>query len=223
MKLRLILISILISAVYLTSFGKEQTNDYVTFVVESLDGKTEQLIHYPAGTTYKVYLTKKNKETIKSDNAVIYEGDVHLTIYPSYRKFKSEEFTIEQKRLRIYTTAEAAALDGFGDNDYDHPKVEKKKKSQQPKKEKAGSSNNIFAEKILSSSEVNQGKYNIKLSFSNGVVFNYIDGKFNATQNDKYLDIKGRYLIQANDGILKVSFHPSSGETWWVFEEKKAE
>lgn len=56
---------------------------------------------------------------------------------------------------------------------------------------------------------------------SNGIEFSYVDGKYNATLNNKYLDIKGKYVIDSKLGILKISFNPNNGETWWVFEIKE--
>lgn len=60
--------------------------------------------------------------------------------------------------------------------------------------------------------------YDTSLEFSNDVVFYYRDGKAEAWQNGKTLDIKGKYLIKTATGILKVSYNPTNKEFWYVFE-----
>jgi hypothetical protein len=70
-------------------------------------------------------------------------------------------------------------------------------------------------------SKIRKGKKNARLEFSNGIIFNYDDGKFNATLDGDYLDINGKYLIQSYLGVIKLSYSPKSGEIWWVFEPKK--
>tara|TARA_R110000737_G_scaffold352368_1_gene398131 strand:+ start:185 stop:406 length:222 start_codon:yes stop_codon:yes gene_type:complete len=70
-------------------------------------------------------------------------------------------------------------------------------------------------------SKTRKGEKNARLEFSNGIIFNYDDGKFNATLDGDYLDINGKYLIQSYLGVIKLSYSPKSGEIWWVFEPKK--
>lgn len=79
-------------------------------------------------------------------------------------------------------------------------------------------SNGITVEKTLIPSEKFEGKQNVELTFSNGVVFTYYDGNYKATLNGKSLRIESKYLIYSELGVHKLSFNPSNGKVYWVFE-----
>ncbi|MEQ3656309.1 MAG: hypothetical protein ABNH00_10635 [Dokdonia sp.] len=61
--------------------------------------------------------------------------------------------------------------------------------------------------------------YDTSLEFSNDVVFYYRDGKAEAWQNGKTLEIEGKYLIKTTAGTLKISYNPTNKEFWYVFEK----
>ena len=61
--------------------------------------------------------------------------------------------------------------------------------------------------------------FDTSLEFSNDVVFYYRDGKAEAWQNGKTLEIEGNYLIKTETGILKISYNPTTKEFWYVFDK----
>lgn len=81
--------------------------------------------------------------------------------------------------------------------------------------------NSLTGLKKITDSKSLESKKNLYFKLSNGIEFSYVDGKYNATLNNKYLDIKGKYVINSKLGTLKISFNPNNGETWWVFESKE--
>jgi hypothetical protein len=72
--------------------------------------------------------------------------------------------------------------------------------------------------KEITKSEVNENKYNLEMEFSNGLVFSYQDGEVIAIQNGKELNVQSRFLVSTPEGLLKLSFAPSKGEVWYVFD-----
>ena len=76
----------------------------------------------------------------------------------------------------------------------------------------------VALKKSVTKSDEIPGTYNLSLVFSNDLIVRYDSGRFSAWQNGKPLAVKGKYLVQTPEGLLKLSFRPKSGETWWVFE-----
>lgn len=73
-------------------------------------------------------------------------------------------------------------------------------------------------EKKIEKSTTIENTYTLKAVFSNGLVFEFIDGKATAKINDIDLEIKNKYLVQTNEGLFKISFGPKTGEFWYVIE-----
>lgn len=73
-------------------------------------------------------------------------------------------------------------------------------------------------EKKIEKSSTIENTYTLRAVFSNGLVFEFIDGKVSAKQNDVELEIKNKYLVQTNEGLFKLSFYPKKGEFWYVIE-----
>lgn len=193
--------------------------DFVTVVIEEQDGTDQKVSYYPEGTTYQIWLTKKDSEPNISNSMVTYEGDMHLSIFPKYRKHKADKFDIKGKRLRIFKTAETAFNAGFaGEWNY----LDKKDKGSSIQNNEA-QSGKITLNKKLTASKINDGTYNATLTFSNGIVFKYFDGKFNAKLNGEYINIKNRYIIETDKGTLKFSYNPKTGKVWWIYENTNAE
>ena len=212
--MKLLTILVLIFTLNFSTQAYADDYNFLTVVIDENDDSLEKVIYYPKGSTYRVYLTKKDKETITTENFVTYQGNMHLTVYPKNRKNKPEQFDIKGKRLRIYWTARAAFDAGFG--------AGWKSDSETEEDDLNDKSPKITLEKELKESKINIGKYNVTLKFSNGIVFKYFDGKFNAKLNDKYINIKERYIIEMDSGILKFSYNPDDGKVWWIFEKNKA-
>jgi hypothetical protein len=69
-----------------------------------------------------------------------------------------------------------------------------------------------------SSSTINKGESNVVLEFSNNVVFYYTDGDVRATLNSIDVEIKGKFLIYSESGVVKISFNPKNKDLWWTYE-----
>lgn len=80
------------------------------------------------------------------------------------------------------------------------------------------SSHGVTVNKTLIRSGLGKDTKNVKLEFSNGIIFTYIDGKAAATLKGKPLKVENKYLIYSELGIIRVSYNPKSGTVWWVFE-----
>ena len=61
--------------------------------------------------------------------------------------------------------------------------------------------------------------YDVSLKFSNGIQFLYKDGKANAWKDGKELNIKHKYIIQTDEGALKLSYNPQTQKIWWIFDK----
>lgn len=210
------LLSILIF-VFTISFSAQANHNhynFLTVVIDGADGELEKVIYYPKGSTYRVYLTKKDKETVTTEDFVTYQGNMQLTIYPKFRKYKPIHFDIKGKRLRIFWTAQGAFDAGFG-ADWNND-------SETVNENSSENSSKITLKKELIASKKYSGKYNVTLTFSNGIVFKYTDGKFNAKLHDKYINIKGEYMIEMESGILKFSYNPKTGKVWWIFDKNNS-
>ncbi len=204
---------------------------YVTFVIDQPNGNVEKVIYYPKGTTYRVYLTRKLSETIKEKDATTYHGDMHLAIYPSYNNHRPDDLTIEGKRLRIYETPIAAKKAGFGGKWAEKLAVSKEvndhkseyswlQKELEPKNTTESIRGVTLVKELIPSKNL-KGKYNLNLKLSNGITFEYEDGKYAAKLNGEYVNIEGKYIVETKIGTLKFSFNPNNGVVWWYFENKK--
>ena len=61
--------------------------------------------------------------------------------------------------------------------------------------------------------------YDTSLQFSDGTIFYSRDGKVNAWKNGKELTIEGKFMIDTNKGIIKLSYNPKTKKIWWVFDK----
>ena len=75
----------------------------------------------------------------------------------------------------------------------------------------------LLEKKIEKSANI-ENTYTLKAVFSNGLVFEFVDGKVSAKQNDIELEIKNKYLVQTKEGLFKISFYPKNGEFWYAIE-----
>ncbi|MEM6965501.1 MAG: hypothetical protein AAF573_12090 [Bacteroidota bacterium] len=203
----------------LTAFAQADNSNYnvVTVVIDSADDDDQLISYYPEGTTYQVELIKKDAAPVITEEKVVYEGDMQLRVFPKYRKDEADQFAITGKRLRIFKTAAAAAEAGFvAEWNYSD-----KKETPTDYGKMELPAQKVTVSKKLEPSKITEGNYNVTLTFSNGVIFKYSDGKYNAQLNGESLRIKNKYIVETDDGILKFSFNPENGEVWWFYEAKK--
>ena len=203
--------------------------DFLTVVIDQPEGEIYKVYYYPEGSEFTVQDDKGNTSTpaLAYPGAFVYLDTCTLTVYPQYSKKRPHEFQVEGKRLRVFNTAKAAYSEGFGagwNGDYSTQPKKPRQKAQKSSKKKskyAYHSNGVTVEKKLTPSVWIPGTYNVRLTFSNGIVFTYVDGKSTAMYNGERVMIKGNYLIEIDKGTAKLSFDPSSGVVWWIFEKKR--
>ncbi|MDC8003579.1 hypothetical protein POV27_05920 [Aureisphaera galaxeae] len=155
---------------------------------------------YPPGTRFEVRDADNNllfdQDTAQKTFKV--ERPVTLVVYPNYKEsqdiFPLSEGIIEQ----------ALTSDFFPTQN----------------KDTSYGSHGVTVRKELTDSKKKPGSKNLKLTLSNGIIFQYQDGTAFAELNGKELTIKNKYIIYSDLGILKLSFGPKSGTVWWVFEPK---
>ncbi|NRB61023.1 MAG: hypothetical protein HRU50_13920 [Winogradskyella sp.] len=158
------------------------------------------VIMYPPGTKFELktkegYIIFKNS----SDPGSIEIKEKHtLYVYPSW-KDSADVFVLKDGKVEKVLTSTY----GDADKDYDIKEI---------------SSNGVTAESKVTDSKTLEGKKNLEFTLSNGITFNYIDGLYSAVLGEKNLTIKHKYIVYSDLGTLKLSFNPSNGVVWWVFE-----
>ncbi|MFD1064194.1 hypothetical protein ACFQ1Q_13135 [Winogradskyella litorisediminis] len=193
------------------TFGQ---NDYLKITKSD---KENDFIKYPPGSRFE--LTNTNNNIVYSDKSsekeFIINQTYKLTVYPTYKN-TSNIYYLSKGKIEIKSNAE-------------YFKAIKEHSTKKKNKQDYGYYEydmNHFTKglkmiKSLEISSLDTKLYNATFKFNNGVEANYLDGKMTATQNGKDLNIKGKYLIYSEDGLIKLSFRPKTGETWWVFEPIK--
>lgn len=161
-------------------------------------------VSYPPGTAFELknkhgYIILKSSETPLT---FIIDEPYMLTVFPSY---KNEKDVYKLNKGKIELVSNKTYMN--------HIKHEKQKFH----------SKGVTGEKNITNSKTIEDNKNIVFNLSNGITFQYKDGKYNAYLNDpeNYLNIQGKYVIESELGTLKISFNPRNGETWWVFDPKE--
>ena len=77
----------------------------------------------------------------------------------------------------------------------------------------------VSATKRVSESRI-EGEKNVRIDFSNGLVFSYFEGEAKAWYANKEVKIEGKYRIAFPHGIAKISYDPKGGTAWWVVENR---
>lgn len=192
MKNTIITISLLLS---ISSFSQK------TYLAIYQDDLKESVIMYPPGTEFELrnehnYIILKYSETPRVFEM---DGKYTLIVKPDY---KDEPDVFEFDNAGQIELSETIRYGQSDSNKY----------------ESSSGYNGVTAEKILTDSKTTDGSKNLEFKLSNGIIFRYIDGIYNAILNGDYLDIKGKYMIASDLGTLKLSFNPKTGTVWWVFE-----
>ncbi len=178
----------------LCSLGFTQ-NSYLKISEES-----KSSVSYPPGTKFE--LINSNGDIILKETEIpmVYNiaESYTLNVFPPYKK-ETDVYSLTNGKIELIS--------------YDNP--------MNPANHTKGGyqSNGVSLDKTtFTNSEINKGQSNVTMEFSNGVIFNYADGEFNATLNGETVDVKGKYLITTVFGIIKISYKPSNKEIWWVYE-----
>lgn len=174
-----------------------------TYLKIHKDNKVENTIMYPPGSKFELrnqhnYIILKYSETPKIQEI---DGDYKLIVFPSYKKGKDIYKLTKGAKVELKLTS---LFDKSNDNHITY-----------------SDGQNITVDKIVSDSRTLKGKKNLIFELSNGIQFEYFDGKYNAHLDNQYLNIKGKYVIESKLGILKINFNPNNGEIWYFFEKAK--
>ena len=190
----------------MTSLGLSQ-NPYLKI---SLAENSYESIKFPPGTKFK--LENADGELVIDDTSIadefVIDTSHKLTVYPSWKK-KTDVFYIEKGKIElIYTPLKMKTKSN-------------KTKGTSYKYDRNKYTNGLSMKKSVERSDLNPNQYNATFKFSNGIVAKYVDGKMTATLEGEKLSVIDKYTIFSKYGVIKLSFRPKSGETWWVFTPKK--
>lgn len=173
-----------------------------TYLKISEDNKAS--VSYPPGSKFEL----KNKHGYiilkESDTPLVFKINETYTldVFPTY-KLKKDIYKLSDGKIELVSVAKYM-------NHLENGKAK-------------STSHGVTGEKIITNSKTMKGFKNIVFKLSNGITFQYTDGKYNAflVEEGHYLHIEGKYLIKSKLGTLKLSFNPKNAETWWVFEAEK--
>lgn len=177
-----------------SSFGFSQ-NIYL-----KISEKDKLSVSYPPGTTFELKNDQGNIVLKDIDSVLVYK--IHsphtLEIFPSYKQGK-DIYQLTNGKIELVSNL-----------DYMNSIKHKKGYYQ---------SNGVtLLKSTYTKSSVNENETNVALEFSNGVMFFYKDGKVSAKLNDNEVDVKGRYLVYSDSGVVKISYNPKIKELWWAYE-----
>ncbi len=163
--------------------------------------QNEQSTFYPPGTQFELknpngYIVLKYSETPREEHI---DGNYQLIVSPTWKKEK------DIFKLTLGDKVELVRTGSFSlGKEY--------KKGVFPL-------SSVKAEKTITDSQTLASKKNLRLTLDNGLLFVYEDGNYYAKLDSEYIDIQNKYVIKTQKGILRVSFNPDNGVTWWFFGE----
>ncbi len=197
-KMKLSIIILLLSTMNLLT-----AQDY--FAIVTQDNDTHY--HYPPTVTMTLIDQDGKERIIENNQAVDVSGDYTLNIDVPWSK-DPEIIKSKGGRLEIFRLP----TDIRKQKEYNAIEIK------EYKTESIDSSIPQLQRKELFESLQNEGEFNLLLVFNNGLVFRWFDGLARAWQDGEEIDVTNRYLVQTNNGLLKVSFDASDGETWWIWD-----
>ena len=170
-------------------------------------------VSFPPGTKFE--LKNNNDELVYSHvdsaNTFVITKKHKLVVYPNWKQttdvFHITNGKIEQIDTKDFGKRSTKKTVKYGSKTYTY----------NPDKY----TNGLSMKKTLEVSEANPNVFNATFKFSNGIVATYRDGEFKAKLDGKDLIVGYKYFIYMETGIIKLSFRPSDGETWWVFDPVK--
>lgn len=191
--------------------GVTISNAQSRYLKIKLDDTKNNYVSFPPQTKFE--LKNEQNEIVYSDKdsatSFVIDKAYKLTVYPNWKKttevFNLKEGKIERPLTSLYEKTSKNNNHNYGRYDYDESKF----------------TNGLSMKKTLTPSSINPGLYNAVFEFNNGITATYTDGELIALLNDEPLKIENKFFIYSKDGLIKLSFRPTNGETWWVFEPKK--
>ncbi|TCK68886.1 hypothetical protein DFQ05_0396 [Winogradskyella wandonensis] len=198
MKTKKTKLTTLVLCLFISIAGYSQT----TYLKITKSNEANDYEMYPPGTEFELknehgYIIFKNSD---DPGEIDIDGNYTLYVYPSW-KDSADVFKLKEGRVEKVLTS------SYKENHSDEYSIK---------------SNGVTANYSVTDSREIEGKKNLKFKLSNGITFIYEDLKYRAYLNDEdnYIRIQGKYLIESEIGTLKLSFNPSNGVVWWVFEPK---
>lgn len=176
-------------------------NAQKTYLKVTKSDKAYDYMIYPPGTKFELKNQEGDIILSNSDEPGMMTIDENFTlyVYPSW-KDEAEIFKLKNGKVEKILTSHSSIKGLIGHSI---------------------KNNDITMKKTVIKSEASPKLYNATFEFSNGVEASYIDGEFKATLNGESLRVQYKYIVYSNLGVLKLSFDPRDGETWWVFESNK--
>ena len=175
------------------------------FIIQFSEDESRSAI-YPSGTNFNL---------VDTDSTVVFSDKNDYGVFLITKKYQLEVFPPYKSTADIYMIDK-----GFLEIKENNYLVKTKEVNRNVKKEHHYNKR-ISATKIITDSKIEKDSNNLNLKFTNGIEFSYIDGNVSATLNGKELYIDGNYSVYSKLGVLKISFRPKTGETWWYFKTEK--
>lgn len=177
-------------------FTKGQELSYLHI---ELSNTIENSVSYPPKTNFQLFDQDGNYVLADGELDEPFDiGSRHtLLVYPTY-KDKTDTLVIDSGRISMK----------MGHDNYEI--------SENIDTKMVTDFNKITARKELFESK-KTGEQNLILTFENGLVFLYLDGKAKALFQNQEVPIQGKYVVDFDGGTAKISYNPRNGETWWIF------
>ncbi|MEM6722106.1 MAG: hypothetical protein AAF611_22450 [Bacteroidota bacterium] len=199
--MRTFLLSIIISF-SMCAVSVANTNDHSYLRIEI----PQKTISYPPGTPFLAKDTQGN--TVLSLYDLKQVGTFEITIPITLFVYVSWSDSPDVYQLKSGTLSLQKA------------KTYKKQLDQTQKTTSKKSHENVYLIKKQYFSYDEATGYDVNLEFSNGISFLYRDGKAKAWKNGEALTIKKKYIIETDEGDLKLSYNPKTQKIWWIFDKK---
>ncbi|MBC8753501.1 hypothetical protein H2O64_02385 [Kordia sp. YSTF-M3] len=209
----------IISLFFILDTCNAETNEYSYLKVVLSDQET---ISYPPETGFLVQdsegKTILNPTDLERLKVYKIETPITLFVFVSWNK-KPDVYELNSGKLVLGKTnrtykkvaknnGETPPKDHFSrptDRDYVvDTKLDKKK------------NHTVYLLKVKYFSYDEETGHDMRLEFSNGIIFYFKDGKAEAWQDGHSLNIKGAYAIKIPYGFLKISYNPFTKKMWWA-------
>ena len=167
-----------------------------------------EIVKFPPNTAFE--LKNENDEILFSDKDeedlfVVNDKSV-LVVYPTW-KDNTDTFRMTSGKVELVDVVNY------------NTKEKKTKKNNKYVYNKEKYTKGITMSVSYDESLIHANLKNASFLFSNGVEARYIDGEMSATLNGEELNVRGKYFIYFQNRVIKLSYNPKNGETWWVVED----
>ena len=217
--MRTLIISIILSF-SMSTICMATTNDHSYLKIE-LHQKT---ISYPPGTPFLARDAEGNTILSMYDlkQVQVYEitEPITLIVYVSWSD-SPDTYTLESGKLSLENSKKHLKKVNAKEKTPPTAYFERASKNKSTHEKDAKKAyHTVYLIKKQYFSYAKETGYDVSLEFSNGILCLYRDGKANAWKNGKSLPIKHKYIIQTDEGALKLSYNPQTQKIWWIFDKE---